>query len=97
MPNLFIILCILLAIPIGLFEYFVLFWFWGGDGTFNFIVVPIVFIVFIILHIVLLNRYTNVKLINNILKFSLVFSTPILSMLTVWILAKIFGVDIQIQ
>lgn len=97
MPKLILVICIVLAIPAALFEYFVLFWFWGGDGIFTFIGVPIVFILCIGLHILLINKYGDIMLLNRILKFSLVLSTPVISMAMVWLFAKIFGVDITIQ
>lgn len=97
MPKLILVICIVLAIPAALFEYFVLFLFWGGDGIFTLIGIPIVFILCIGLHILLIKKYSDIMLLNRILKFSLVLSTPVISMAIVWLFAKIFRVDITIQ
>lgn len=38
----------LVLLPIILFEYFVLFWFWGGADTFNLFVTPLVFGIYLV-------------------------------------------------
>jgi hypothetical protein len=40
--------------PIIIFEILVLFWFWGGDGTYTLLATPICFIFFILLQLSLL-------------------------------------------
>lgn len=94
--NILIIFTILL-VPIVSFEYFVFIWFWFGAGKFNLITVPITFIVILIVHISLIIKYNEEKFICRILKFSALAINPILTMVLIEIIAKIVGVDINIQ
>jgi hypothetical protein len=91
------IIGIILLVPIVGFEYFGFLWFWFGDGEFNRITVPLTFIVILILHIVLINKYKEKKLVSRILKFSTFAVNPLLTMVLVEIIAKIIGVDITIM
>lgn len=43
------IILYIVSVPIALFEYFVLFWFWSGDGVFTLILTPLTFITYLIL------------------------------------------------
>jgi len=54
--NIAIILSGILLLPVALYEYIILFWFWGGDGIFCFIAVPFAYILYIILHLVVLKK-----------------------------------------
>lgn len=87
----------ILLVPIVSFQYFVLAWFWLGDGSFNLIAVPLTFAVILILHIVLINKYNEKKLVCTFLKFSVFLINPLLTMALVEITSKIVGVDINIQ
>lgn len=91
-----IILCVAI-VPIVLFEYFVLFWFWGGADAFNFISTPIIFVIYLIA-IMYLKKKINVKSSLTLLVriFSVVI-LPVLTILTVWIFALLLGINILIQ
>lgn len=89
------IIAVIILTPVALFEYFVLFWFWGGDGTFTFFATPIAFGIYLWLQIQISKKYESVAA-KNICKFSMVLVTPMLAAFTVWCLAKILGIDITI-
>ncbi len=90
------IIAYIVSAPIVLFEYFVLFWFWGGGDAFNFILTPIVFGVYLVavLHFNKMNRVKSFFV--WLVKLICVLVLPILTIATVWLLAIIFGVDIII-
>ena len=90
------IIAIVASAFIALFEYFVLLLFWGGDGTFTFFATPIAFIIYLMLQFILLKHFHNLIIFKNIIKFSMVLLTPLLSMGTVWLIAKIIGINITI-
>ncbi len=87
----------IVLIPATIFEYFVLIWFWGGDGLFTFWATPIAFIMYLIAHIVFMKIFHDEIIIGTVLKFSAVLLTPILSIATVWLIAKLLGIAIIIQ
>ena len=90
-----ILLCMTI-IPIVLFEYFVLFWFWGGADAFNFISTPIIFFIYLIA-IMYLKKRINLKgsLVFFVSFFSMVI-LPILTIFTVRVFALLFGINIKI-
>lgn len=92
-----LIICVLLAIPIVMFEYFVFLWFWGGDGIFTFFSTPIVFIIYAILQIVLTKKFRTISILSTCLKFSTIILTPLVTILTVIVIAEILGITIAIQ
>lgn len=91
------ILCFIILIPIIICEFLVLFWFWGGDGKFNFFVVPIVFLFYLFLHIVLIKKYKQLRVPTLVLKISIFILITPLTLSTVWLVSRIFGIDINIQ
>ena len=90
------IITYIVLLPIILFEYFVLFWFWGGADAFNFILTPVVFSVYLItiLHLSKKNRVKS--LLTLLVKPICVLILPILTIVTVWLFAIIFGINIII-
>ena len=86
-----------LKAPSILFEYFALFWFWGGDGVFTFISIPVNYIVYCILQIFILKKYKENIRVKKVLINSIVFITPVLSVATSYLIAKIFNIEIQIH
>lgn len=91
-----IILCVAI-VPIVLFEYFVLFWFWGGADAFNFISTPIIFVIYLIA-IMYLKKKINVKnSLTLLVRIVSVVILPVLTILTVWIFALLLGINILIQ
>ena len=92
-----LIIAIIVSIPIALFEYLVLFWFWGGDGSFTFFVTPIALAIAIIVQVLLIKKFYKKSLLCTFLKFSVVLLSPFLAMLSVWLIGKIFGINITIQ
>jgi len=83
--------------PIILFEYFAMFWFWGGDGTYMLVAIPVCFIVLFLLHNYLMKKYNNKSKIKKSLISSRVLLTPILSVLITYLIAKIVGIQVAIQ
>ncbi len=96
-PRAMSIILLLIALPIMLFEYFVLFWFWGGAGIFNFFTTPIVFAVYLVGLVHLKKKLRVEPLINMVIKILLTAIVPILTIATVWLLALLFGIDVVIQ
>ena len=90
------IIAIVASAPIVFFEYFVLLWFWGGDGTFTFLATPIVFVLYLLLQFILLKHSHNLIVFKNTIKLSMFLLTPLFSMGTVWLIAKIIGINITI-
>lgn len=83
------------SVPILLYEYFVLFWFWGGDGVFTLVSTPIAFIAYL-----MGVKYLKRKIILKntlIFKISAAISLPVLTMLTVWLIAWFLKIDIVIM
>ena len=90
------IILFVIATPLILFEYFILFWFWGGADVFNLFVTPLAFIgyTFFLNH---LKKKINIKdSLAFLLKILLIIILPILTMITVWGIAFVFGIDIVI-
>ena len=94
MKALKIILAII-AIPVVLFEYFVFLWYWSGDGMFTLISVPIVFATIVALHVLFIKLVQKAYL-KHILTISSVFLSPVFTMLIVFFIAYIFGINIEI-
>lgn len=90
-----IITYIVLA-PIIIFEYFVLFWFWGGADAFNFIVTPIVFGAYLITILYLSKKNRVKRSLALLVKLICGLILPILTIITVWLFAIIFGINIII-
>jgi len=90
------IITYIVSAPIVLFEYFVLFWFWGGADAFNFILTPVVFGIYLIV-ILFLNKKNRVRSsLTLLVKLIYVLILPILTIVTVWLFAIIFGINIII-
>ena len=87
----------ILKIPIILFEYFILIWFWGGDGLFTLISVPFIFGIFGIMYMIGIKKNKENKRIAKVLTNSFVFFTPILSAAITYLIALLFGVEIEIH
>lgn len=88
---------LILKIPALLFLAYFLFWFWGGDGSFNLIVFPTILaflelVIFICLRKVGRSTKTRLVLINVIL-----FIVPVTAMLLTSVLAILFGVDNRVM
>lgn len=91
-----IILCVV-TVPIVIFEYFVLVWFWGGAGVFNFISTPIIFVIYLIA-IMYLKEKINVKSsVALLVKIFSVVILPVLTIFTAWVFALLLGINILIQ
>lgn len=95
--NIAIVLSGILLLPVALYEYITLFWFWGGDGIFIFFTVPLAYILYIVLHLAILKKHRENKLASIIGKFSMVIVTPILTIATIYLISKVFNIDIHIQ
>ncbi|MBQ3110713.1 MAG: hypothetical protein IJC69_06190 [Clostridia bacterium] len=94
MKALKIVLAIL-SIPILLFEYFVFIWYWSGDGAYMLIMVPLVFAVLTALHVFFIKSVQKAYL-KLILTASSVFLSPVFTILTVFFIAHIFNINIEI-
>lgn len=91
------IILFVVTVPIVLFEYFILFWFWGGADAFNFISTPIIFVIYLIA-IMYLKKKINVKSSMTLLvRIISVVILPVLTIFTVWVFAILFGMNILIQ
>lgn len=94
--RILLISSIILLIPVLLYEYFVLIWFWGGDGIFTLFAIPIIFIILLSIQIYLKKRHTLTKMQNIAINLFIAFLTPLLSMLIVWLIALFLGINIVI-
>ena len=90
------IILFVVSVPIILLEYFILFWFWGGADVFNFIVTPLAFISYLIFLNHLKEKINIKDSLAFLLKILLIIILPILTMITVWGIAFVFGIDIVI-
>ncbi len=89
------IICVV-SVPIILYEYFVLLWFWGGSVIFNLILTPTVYATYMI-SIVYFSKKIQIKSYLALpVKIICVLALPILTMATVWLLAFLFDVEIVI-
>lgn len=82
-----------LLAPLILFEYFVLFWFWGGADAFNFFATPITFILYIMGFVFVAVK----KSLGKCFKIFAIVAIPILTIITVWLVAQLCGVKIVIM
>lgn len=85
-----------ITIPVVLFEYFVLLWFWGGSDIFNLISTPIVYIAYLIIIILIKKKIKPKNSSYLLIEISSAIILPILTMATVWLLALFLGVEIVI-
>jgi len=89
-----IIICIA-VVPIILLEYFCFVWFWGGADVFNLFLTPIFYAVYLIIGLILLKKIKK-KHLNIFLTLLLVVILPIITMITVYFFAFLFGINIEI-
>ena len=95
--RLYTVLIWVLKAPFIFLEYFVLFWFWSGDGVFTLIVIPSCLIVFCSTQLWLLRKYgQNIK-VKKVIVNSIIFITPVVCIAITYLMAKLAGIDIQIQ
>ena len=95
--NIAIIVIASLLLPVAVLEYFILLWFWGGDGLFTLISAPILYSLFMIIQFKIFKRYKENALINVIGYFSKVLITPVLTVATLYLIAWIFKIHIEVS
>ena len=95
-PRAIHIIFLVLSAPFFVFEYFCLFWFWGGDGLFALVAVPVIYVITIISHLMILRKFKHVDHIQKALILSAIFITPILTGAILFLLAYLFSVQIMI-
>ncbi len=97
MKNILRIIFLMIALPVVVFEYIILVWFWGGADTFNFFATPLTYIIYLLISVYLKKKLKNNNIDNLLYNVTIAITLPILSMFTVWIMAMVFGVSIIIQ
>lgn len=90
-----IIICAV-SVPIVLFEYLILLWFWGGADVFNFILTPVIFAIYLIGLIYFKKRIKVKAFLDFLIKVLIVISLPILTIASVRIFALLLGINIMI-
>lgn len=89
------ILSVLLLTPLVLFEYFALLWIWGGNGTFNLFVLPILFFIFLVLSFLVIRKYKEAGRMKYYLSWiGVIVIIPIISVSILYIMGLIFKVDV---
>jgi hypothetical protein len=89
------ILSLFLLTPLVLFEYFALFWIWGGNGRFNFFGIPILFlIVFTISYLVVIKNYKANRMKFFLSWCGVITIAPLISITLLYIIGFIFKVDV---
>ena len=83
-------------VPIALFEYFILFWFWGGAGVFNLILTPAVFVTCMITVMYFKKRIKLKKFSALYVKIFSVLILPVLTIAIVWLSAILLGININV-
>ncbi len=86
----------ILLIPIVVVEYFVTYWFWGGDGMFMLISMPVFFVIFLIAQQLIRKRLREKRWVQQIMPYSMVLLTPVLATLACHIAAWICRYEIVI-
>lgn len=86
-----------MSFPIVLFEYMLLFWFWGGADIYNFILTPVIFITYLISLTYFTKKIKKRRPLSLPLKILVIISLPILTIITVLIFAILFGINIVIM
>ncbi len=84
---------LILLFPVVVFEYFVLFWFWGGAGAFNFFATPVAFVLYMAGFVFAAGKASLGK---SLKVFALVF-VPLLTIITVCAAARLCGVETTIM
>ncbi len=90
------IIIYVVSVPIVIFEYFVLFWFWGGADVFNFILTPVIFVIYLITILYLKKKIKVKSTIALPVKLIYILILPILTIVTVCLFAILFGINIII-
>ncbi len=86
----------IVAIPVVALEYFTLLWFWGGDGLFTLVTIPVCFLIYLATFLLLNRKYRQKKPKNVWIILAGILLLPIVTVATVWGLAGILGVSIAI-
>ncbi len=86
----------IVSVPMVLFEYFTLFWFWGGADIFNFISTPVIFVIYLIAVMHLKKKYKTKDHLAVLINILLISILPALTIVTVWVLALLLGINITI-
>ena len=83
-------------VPVALFEYFILFWFWGGADVFNLILTPAVFAACMITVMYVMKRIKVKKSSVLYVKIFSVLILPVLTIAIVWLSAVLLGINIHV-
>ncbi len=95
--NLFLKILVLISILTSLFAHFVLLWFWGGDGLFTLLTTPVCYASYLLAAIFLMRKYKQKRGLLTALKCLIFVLLPLLTMLTVYLLAVAFGITVHIH
>lgn len=79
------------------FEYFVFIWFWAGADVFNLLVTPLCFIFYLLIFIYIKKKLRGYKISIFVINNAIAVIVPLLSAVSVIVIAKIFGINIIIQ
>lgn len=91
------ILVKILAAPVIFIEYLTLFWFWAGDGTFNLIAIPAIYLLFLLAHFIFLKRHKEDKKLKRLIVNSIIIFIPILSIVMLVLVGKAFNIDVHVE
>lgn len=89
-------LLVIVSIPIIIFEYGMLLWYWAGDGFFNLLAIPIVLCLYLTAFICLKKKILSKKSegkLHTALNLLTALLIPILTVLTVQLIALLFGIE----
>ncbi|MGE5607112.1 MAG: hypothetical protein ACM3YE_15660 [Bacteroidota bacterium] len=89
------ILLLIAKILIVSFEYFVLYRIWAENGLFFKITIPLAFIGFLILQILLFRKCKEKSPLRRALLSSMIIGTPIISYTTTFLLAQLFQIKVK--
>lgn len=94
-----VVLClgIIVSIVIAICEYLLLLIYWGGDGVFAFFAVPIVYTLFLLIQLLIYIKHKMNVRTKKILKYSMIFLTPLLTICIINVFAMVFGINISIM
>ena len=95
--NIVLIILSVILFPIALFEYFLLFWYWAGDGIFMLISVPVFFGAFLLPQLLFCIKAKEKKILRIFLIYSMVLLTPVLAVCASYLLAWLCGVTVVVM
>ncbi len=88
---------LIITLPVVVFEYIYLIVFWGAADVFNFFAIPVNYIMYLLVLLYLKRKIIISKANNWMYNIVIAIVVPLLSVISVYVIAMIIGIDIKVQ